>query len=149
MRVRFLSLTPKRVMYLFTATDLRTMKKQWHFGSSGCDVCQYRFECFTDDTVHVNPVRVDYAKLTYPVPKKWHRKEYTYKAEFHLPKCLRIGLYKQIADTGYFSRSYREYFGDGFKLGAIVEEGDERICLDRSWIKLPNILYVAGTLRYA
>ena len=125
-------------MYLYTATDDRTMKRDWNY----CNTCLHRFECFTDDRIHVNPVKVETEEL-YDL----YRQRDRFKAEFHLPKCLRIGLYKQVADTGYWSRSYRENFGDGFKLGAVVEEDDERIGIERSWVKFPDILYITGTGR--
>jgi len=129
-------------MYLYTTTDNRTMKRHWHFGDKECNRCQYRFECFTDDRIHVEPVKVDITEIPDP-----YRQRDRFKAEFHLPRCLRLGLYKQVADTGYWSRSYRQNFGDGFKLGAIIEEEDEHIGIERSWVKFPNILYVTGTMR--
>ena len=115
------------------------MKRHWHFGGKECGGCLYRFECFTDDRVHVKPVKVDVTE-----EYNRYRQRDRFKAEFHLPKCLRLGLYKQIADCGYWSRSYRQDFGDGFKLGAIVEEEEEHIGIERSWVKFPNILYVTG-----
>jgi len=127
-------------MYLYTTTDNRTMKRAWNF--EHCDACLYRFKCFTDDSVCVNPVKVETEELYSP-----YRPRDRFKAEFHLPKCLKLGLYKQLADTGYFSSSYRQDNGDGFKLGAIIEEEDERIGIERSWVKFPNILYVTGTGR--
>lgn len=129
-------------MYLYTATDNRTMKRTWTWDSEYCNTCLHRFECFTDDRIHVNPIKVDTEEV-YNQYRSYER----FKAEFHLPRCLRLGLYKQIADTGYWSRSYRENFGDGFKLGAIVEEDEERLGIERSWVKFPNILYVTGTGR--
>lgn len=139
MEVRILPLVPSDDMYLYTTTDNETMKRHWHFGGKKCGWCQYRFECFTDDRVHVYPVKVDL--ITYP------QQHDEFKAEFHLPGCLRLGLYKQIADTGYWSRSYKRDYGDGFRLGAIIEEEDEQLGICRSWIKLPNILYVTGMVK--
>jgi len=130
-------------MYLYTVTDSSTMKRHWHFGGDKCSDCLYRFECFTDDRVHVKPVKVDCSEIYSPY---WYRERY--KAEFHLPKCLRLGLYKQISDTGYWSSSYDgNNFGDGFKLGAILKDDENGITLERSWVKFPNILYVTGTIR--
>ena len=129
-------------MYLYTITDNRTMKRHWHFGSEGCNKCQYRFECFTDNRVHIESVLVDCTEV--PNPYRYYER---YKAEFHLPKCLRLGLYKQIADTGYWMKSYRLDYGDGFKLGIIYDEDDEYLTIERSWVKFPNILYVTGTIR--
>jgi len=87
-------------------------------------------------------VKVDITEI----PDSYRQRD-RFKAEFHLPRCLRLGLYKQVADTGYWSRSYRQNFGDGFKLGAIIEEENEHIGIERSWVKFPNILYVTGTMR--
>jgi len=122
-------------MYLYTATDDRTMKRDWNY----CNTCLHRFECFTDDRIHVNPVKVETEEV-YDL----YRQRDRFKAEFYLPKCLRLGLYKQVADTGYWSRSYRQNYDDGFKLGSIIEEEDEHISIERSWVKFPNILYVTG-----
>ncbi len=127
-------------MYLYTSIDYRTMKRRWHFGGEECSGCVFRFGCFTDDVVHVDPVKVDVTE-----DYSYYNQRDRFKAEFHLPKCLRLGLYKQIADCGYWSSSYRQDNGDGFRLGAIIEENDERISLERSWVKFPNILYVTGT----
>lgn len=126
-------------MYLYTVTNSRTMKRHWHFGGKGCGDCLFRFECFTDDRIHVKPVKVDITE------EYSYRQRDRFKAEFHLPRCLRLGLYKQIADCGY-RNSYRQDFGGGFKLGALVEE-DESISIERSWVKFPNILYVTGIIR--
>lgn len=129
------------IMYLYTITDNRTMKNNWYFGGEECSKCQYRFECFTDDRVHVRPVKIDITEIT-----NLYRNEF--KLEFHLPKCLKLGLYKQLADTGCWGRGYMENFDDGFKLGVIVEEEEEeRIDIEHSWIKFPNILYVTGTIK--
>lgn len=131
-------------MYLYTATDKRTMKRHWHFGGKECEVCPYRFECFTDDRIHVKPVEVNYTEDAQHRSRRapvWTM----FKAEFHLPKCLRLGLYKQVADTGFWGHGEGE-FGDGFKLGVIVGE-EEHIDTERSWVKFPNILYVIGSIR--
>jgi len=129
-------------MYLYTTTDNRTMKRHWHFGGRECDGCQYRFECFTSNRIHIKLVKVDITEI----PHLYQQCD-RFKAEFHLPKCLRLGLYKQIADCGFWSRSYRQNFGDGFKLGAIIEEEDEYIDIERAWVKFPVTLFITGTMR--
>jgi len=130
-------------MFLYLAVDDRTIKRTWTWDFNGCKECEFRFECFTDDRVHISPVRVDVS----PEFDTWRTRE-RYKAEFHLPKCLRLGLFKQIADTGYWGQSYDNMWGgDGFKLGGIFKDEEDSISIERSWVKFPNILYVTGHVR--
>ena len=125
-------------MFVYLAVDNRTMKRQWDF--ENCKDCLQRFECYTGDRITVKPDKLDLSESeSFYVHK--------FKAEFHLPKCIRIGLFKQIADTGYWTRKYPTE-GDGFKLGGILgDDEDEKLTIERSWIKLPNILYVTGRIR--
>lgn len=118
------------------------MKWNWNFDK--CVKCPVRFECFTDDRIHVRPVSVD----IHIERDTWRDRE-MYKAEFHLPECLRLGLYKQIADTGLFDNQYPTMEGDGFKLGGVFrdEETEHKVTLNRSWVKFPNILWVTGQVR--
>jgi len=126
-------------MFLYLLVDGWTMKKVWDFEK--CGDCLQRFECYTEDCITVRPDKVDMADYD----NRWW--SYQFKAEFHLPKCIRIGLFKQIADTGYWSHRYPTEFGDGFKLGGVFEDEGEHISIERSWIKLPNILYVTGAMK--
>ena len=128
-------------MYLYTAVDDRTVKSTWSWDFNGCKECEFRFECFTDDRIHVKPVKIGII-----ASGNFYRYWEEFKAEFHLPKCLRLGLYKQLSDTSIWNSGYGE-FGDGFKLGNIVKEEGEHISVNRSWVKFPNILYVTGHVR--
>ena len=116
------------------------MKKVWDFEK--CGDCLQRFECYTEDCITVKPYKLDITETN--DDRFWDK---MWKAEFHLPKCIRIGLFKQIADTGYWAKSYERRWGDGFKLGGVWADEDEQIAIERSWIRLPNILYVTGTMR--
>jgi hypothetical protein len=119
-------------MYLRLYVDTDTMKKNWDY--SKCDSCACRFECYTEDIVTVQPFRIE-------------RMQRDYTAEFHLPLCIRTGLFKQISDTGFWCKNYDTPHTDGFKLGAVFGDEREVISLHHSWVRLPNILYVAGTSR--
>ena len=128
-------------MFLYIAVDDRTIKSTWNWDFEGCNSCPHRFECYTEDSATIKPVKVD----------EWEADSYlysrNYKAEFHLPKCIRAGLFKQIADTGYWKSSYPTDFGDGFKLGGVFSDEGEHVTVERAWVKFPSTLYVTGLKR--
>jgi hypothetical protein len=128
-------------MYLIIAIDDRTIKRNWTWDFEGCKDCAFRFGCYTEDVITIKPTKITIEYEIYD----WVKRS-KYKAEFHLPKCVRLGLFKQIADTG-FSSTFPSEFGDGFKLGGVVGDAEERVTMERSWVKFPDTLYVIGHMR--
>jgi len=115
------------------------MKRTWDFSGEGCDMCEYRFQCFTDAGIVVKPSRVDEDKIKDDSWVNRNRTAYQFKAEFHTPKCLRLGLFKQLNDTGYWGGGQ-----DGFKFGEIKADDGEKINPTHVYVKFPDRLFVMG-----
>ncbi len=107
-------------MYCNVKVNNITKKKSWD--SDKCQDCEYRFGCFSSNEIHLQPVEFSSSAREFI-------------AKFVFPRCIRIGLFKSLADDGLFS------FG-GFKHGEVRGKGITMINL--VVVKLPNIVTVEG-----
>ena len=119
------------VMYIYLIINEKTMKRTWNFGDEKCSACDYRFQCFTDASVTIKPSKIDESEIKDDRSKI----AYQFRAEFRVPKCLRLGLLKQLNDR---------YWGGKFKFGEIKIDNGEEIYLTHIYVKFPDKLFVTG-----
>jgi hypothetical protein len=89
--------------------------------------CDHRFSCFTSNEIFIKPQQLNEAGDLF-------------KAEFYTPKCVRVGLLKDLNSDahGWQTRRHQPY-------GNIYGN----IWFGRLWTKLPNIVYLQGRYRGA
>ncbi len=94
-----------------------------HWDRAICDSCPHRFSCYSDNVIYVQPSEIEESKkeviLTYIVPK-----------------CIRLGLLKNINDLwGYWGKSFGQQ-GSGWYTELGVEPS---YC----WVRFPNMVMVS------
>ena len=95
-----------------------TRKKLWK--RQDCDECVHRFTCYTSDVIYISPDK----KTTHGL---------SFKLEYHTPRCIRIGLLKNLTSDGWY--------GGPSKYGELTNPSASYFSIV---IKLPNIVRVHG-----